>query len=400
MDIEKIRTDFPVIRNTKIIYFDNACTSLKPKQMVDAVVRYYTEYTSCAGRSTHKLATRTTEEFEGARKKVARFIGAKRPEEIIWMGNATEAINLVSRSFKFEKGDRVLTTNLEHTSGLLPWRVLADRGMIGLDFVLCNENGEFDIEEFKKKITRHTKLVSLVFTSNVTGTTAPLKEIVKIAHDSGAAVLADGAQTVPHFRVDVKKLDVDFLAFSGHKMCGPTGIGCLYGKQERLEQLEPFIIGGETISDANLDSYVPKELPHRLEAGIQNYAGAIGLGAATDYLSGIGMENIEKYEKELAKALIEGLLLVPNLSLIGPKNPERRDALASFTIKGMNPHDIAMLLDRENIAIRSGMQCAYPFHKFVGAAKGSARASLYFYNTKEEIRIFLEKLNSITKILA
>jgi len=399
MNVEKIREDFPVIKKTGIIYMDSACTTLKPKQVVDAVVEYYTEYTGCAGRSIHKLAEKTTEKFEEAREKIARFINAKDSKEIVWTKNTTEAINLVAHSFNFNKGDKVITTNLEHTSGLLPWQILADKGVIDLDFVLCNKEGELDIEKFEEKIDKKTKLVSIVFASNVTGTIAPIKEIVKIAHDNGAAVIADGAQAVPHFEVDVRKIDVDFLAFSGHKMCGPTGIGCLYGKKHLLEKLSPFIVGGETIRDADLKTHVFDNLPHRLEGGIQNYAGAIGFGAAIDYLTKIGMKEIEKYEKELTKVIIEGLLAVPNLSLIGPKDWKKKNSLAAFTIKGTEPHDMATFLDHENIAVRSGMHCAYPFHKFISATKGSVRASLYLYNIKEEIRIFLEKLNNIVKTL-
>jgi cysteine desulfurase/selenocysteine lyase len=403
MDIDKIREDFPIlskkINGKSFIYFDSACTSLKPKKVIDAILAYYTEYTGCAGRSVHKFATRTTEEFEKAREKVAKFISAKRPEEIIWTKNTTEAINLVSHSFKFNKGDKVLTTNLEHSSGLMPWQLRAEKGDIVLDFVLCDKEGEFNIEEFKKKIDKKTKIVSVIHVSNVTGTKAPLEEIIKIAHDNGSLVLVDGAQSVPHISIDVRKLDIDFLAFSGHKMCGPTGIGCLYGKYDLLKELQPFIIGGETIRDADLKSHVLEEVPQRFEGGIQHYAGAIGLGAAVDYLSSIGMKNIENYEKETAKLLIEGLLTVPKIDLIGPKDYKKKGALAAFNIKGMEPHDVAIMLDEQNIFVRSGMHCAYPIHKFLHENKGSARASLYFYNTKEEIKTFIEKLNNIAKAL-
>jgi cysteine desulfurase/selenocysteine lyase len=401
MDINKIREDFPIL-NKKIngkpfIYFDSACTSLKPKKVIDAILEYYTEYTGCAGRSVHKFATRTTEEFEKAREKVAKFINAKKSEEIIWTKNTTEAINLISHSFRFNKGDKVLTTNLEHSSGLMPWQLRAEKGDVNLDFVLCNNEGEFNIEEFKNKINKKTKLISIIHASNVTGTKAPLEEIIKIAHDNGSLVLVDGAQSVPHFSVDVRKLDIDFLAFSGHKMCGPTGIGCLYGKYDLLKELQPFILGGETIKDADLKSHVLEEIPQRFEGGIQNYAGGIGLGAAVDYLYAIGMKNIETYEKELAKLLIEGLLTVPRIDLIGPKDYKKKSALAAFNIKGMEPHDIAIMLDEQNIFVRSGMHCAYPIHKFLHLNKGSARASLYFYNTKDEVKIFIEKLNNIAK---
>jgi len=398
-DANKIREDFPLLKKTNIIYFDNACTTQKPKQVIDAIVRYYTEYTACAGRSLHKLARKTTEEFEKSREKVAKFINAKKIEEIVWTKNTTEAINLISHGFKFNKGDKVITTNLEHSSGLLPWQLLAKKGIIDLNFVLCNKEGEFNIKDFEEKIDRKTKLVSIIFASNVTGTKAPLEEIIKIAHDNGALVLVDGAQAVPNFPVDVRKLDIDFLAFSAHKMCGPTGMGCLYGKYDLLKELSPFMLGGETIRDADLKDHILEEVPHRFEAGIQNYAGAIGFGAAVDYLSKIGMKNIEDYEKELAKLLVEGVLKIQNLNLIGPKDWKKKNALVSFNIKGMEPHDVAILLDESNIAVRSGMHCAYPFHKFIGFDKGSVRASLYFYNTKEEIKIFIEKLTNIAKTL-
>lgn len=399
IEVEKIREDFPILKNKKIIYFDNACTTLKPSQVIDAIVDYYTNYTSCAGRSIHKLATRTTEEFEKSREKVSRFINSKKSEEIIWTKNTTEAINLVANSFKFDSGDEVITTNLEHSSGLLPWQFLAKKEIINLDFVMSNSEGEFDSTNFEEKINKKTKLISVIFSSNVTGTKVPLEEIIKIAHEHDVAVLADGAQAVPHFPVDVRKLDVDFLAFSAHKMCGPTGIGCLYGKEELLRRMSPFILGGETIIDADLNSHVLDDIPHKFEGGIQNYAGAIGFGAAVDYLTRIGMKNIEEYEKSLTKMLTEDLTDIPNLNMIGPKDWRKRSAIASFNIKGMDPHDVAILLDEENIAVRSGMHCAYPFHKFINEKKGSVRASLYFYNTKEEIRIFIEKLKKIAKTL-
>ena len=399
MGIESVRADFPLLQKKvdgrPFIYFDSACTALKPKQVIDAVVAYYSEYTACAGRSVHKLARRTTDEFEGARKKVARFINAARPEEIIWTRNTTEAINLVAHGFAFKPGDKVLTTNLEHSSGLLPWQDIAASSNVTLDFVQCSREGELSIEDFKRKIDRKTKLVSVIHASNVMGTRAPLAEIVKIAHENGALVLADAAQSVPHFPVDVRKLDVDFLAFSGHKMCGPTGIGCLYGKKDMLEQLRPQILGGETILDADMKSFIPAGVPQRFEGGIQHYAGAIGLGAAIDYLSSIGTKKIEEHEKELAKLLLDGLKTVKGVELLGPSDHRKRGALAAFNIKGMAPHDIALMLNEQNIFVRSGMHCAYPLHKALGLPGGSARASLYFYNTKEEVSTFVEKLGKI-----
>jgi cysteine desulfurase/selenocysteine lyase len=401
MDVEKIRKGFPILEKKvdgkPFVYFDSACTSLKPKQVIEAIVGYYSDYTGCAGRSIHKFATRTTDEFENARGKVAKFVNAKKAEEIVWTKNTTEAINVVAHGLKLEKDDKVVTTNLEHSSGLLPWLSKAKRGEMILDFVLCDKDGKFDMEDFKNKIDRKTKIVSVIHASNVTGTRAPLEEIVKIAHDNGSLVLVDGAQSVPHMQIDVRKMDVDFLAFSGHKMCGPTGIGCLYGKHELLKELQPLSLGGETIKDADLDSYVLEDVPQRFEAGIQNYAGAIGLGAAVDYLTSVGMKNIENYERELAKLLLEGMLSIPQAELIGPKDYKEKGALIAFNIKGMDPHDVAIFLNEENIFVRSGMHCAYPLHKFFCLPKGSARASLYLYNTKEEIKIFVEKLGKIAK---
>lgn len=405
MDVDKIRQDFPLLQKRKIIYFDNACTTLKPQQVIDAVLGYYSDYTGCAGRSIHKLATETTEVFEKAREKISKFVNARKHEEIVWTKNTTEAMNIVAHGLKFERGDKVLSTNLEHTSGTLPWVIKQKAGKIDLDFVFCNQEGIFNIEDFKEKIDSKTKLVSIVFTSNVTATKAPLKEIIEIAHDKGALVLADAAQTAPHLHIDVKELDVDFMGVSGHKMCAPTGIGFLYGKMDLLKQLSPLVVGGETIKDIDLGSgegckecsFVFEDVPLRFEPGIQHYAGAIGFGAAVEYLSTIGMKNIEAHEKELSKALVEGLLEIPKLQIIGPKDWNKRGSLAAFFIEGMNPHDIAIMLDEHNICVRSGMHCAYPFHKFIKMPKGTARASLYFYNTKEEVKIFLEKLNNLSK---
>lgn len=402
MNISKIREDFPILSSKvdgkNFIYFDSACTTLKPKVVIDAMVSYYSEYTGCAGRSVHKFATRTNNEFDDARKKVAKFVNAKRPEEIIWTRNTTEAVNIVAHGLELKKGDRVLTTNLEHTSGMLPWMIRQKAGDIDLDFVSCNNEGEFEVESFKEKISKKTKLVSVIFASNVTASRSPLKDIVDIAHDKGALVFADAAQAAPNFPIDVRKLDVDLLGVSGHKMCGPTGIGFLYGKMDMLKRLSPLVVGGETIRDMDAcpGCFEFEDVPFKFEAGIQHYAGAIGLGAAVDYLLGIGMKNIETYEKELSKELVEGLLS-SGADIIGPRDSNKRGALAAFNIKGMEPHDVAIMLDQQNIFVRSGMHCAYPIHKFLKLPKGSVRASLYFYNTKDEVKTFAEKLGEIKK---
>jgi cysteine desulfurase / selenocysteine lyase len=402
MNVSKIREDFPILARKvdgkDYIYFDSACTSLKPKAMIDVVLAYYSEYTGCAGRSVHKFATRTNREFDEARKKVAKFVNAKKSEEIVWTKNTTEAVNMVAHGLDFKKGDKVVTTNLEHTSGMLPWLIKQKAGKIDLDYVLCNQDGEFNIESFKEKIDSKTKLVSIIYASNVTATRLPVKEIADIAHDRGAMIFVDAAQAVPHFPVDVRKLDIDFMGASGHKMCGPTGIGFLYGKLDLLRKLSPLVTGGETIRDmdACTGCFDFEDVPMKFEAGIQHYAGAIGLGASVDYLSSIGMKNIESHEKELAKDLTEGLLKL-GVELLGQKDYGKRGALAAFNVKGMDPHDVAIMLDEQNIFVRSGMHCAYPIHKFLHRAKGSVRASLYFYNTKEEVKTFIEKLGIIMK---
>jgi cysteine desulfurase/selenocysteine lyase len=404
MDIEKIRSDFPLLQkeigNKKIVYFDNACTSLKPKQVIQAISDYYTDYGACVGRSVHKLSAKTTERFDEARDKVAKFINARKSSEIIWTKNTTEAMNLVAHGFVFKKKGNVVTTNLEHTSGLLPWQGLAASGAINLDFVLCDKDGVFDINKFSEKINKNTDIVSVLATSNVTGTSLPIKEIAKIAHDNGALLVVDGAQSVPHSITNVRDSGIDFLAFSGHKMLGPTGIGCLYGREELLGRLRPLTIGGGSITNANLNSYVPNKLPDMLEGGIQDYSGAFGFGAAIDYLNNIGMRNIIAHEKELSKRLITGMLSIEGPSIIGPRDWKVRETpLVSFTIEGMEAHDIAYALDSYNIAIRSGTHCTYPFHRYISKEKGSARASLYFYNTFEEVDFFINKLNDTIKTL-
>lgn len=393
---EKIRQDFPLFQKRKIIYFDNACTTLKPQQVIDAIVKYYSEYSGCAGRSVHKIANETQTAFEGARAKVAKFIGAKE-NEIVWTKNTTEAINLLAHSLQFKPGDRVLTTNIEHHSVLLPLQLLAQAGKISLDFALADPQGRLTSEQFQNKITNQTKLVLIHHTSNVFGTSPPLKEIIKIAHEHGALIGLDAAQGVPHYSVDAKGLDVDFLAFSGHKMLGPTGIGCLYGKYNLLEQLSPFMVGGETIVDVKLERTVFAKPPQKFEAGIQHYAGAIGLGAAVDYLAKIGMKNVEAYEKELAKYLLDRLSTIDGIKIYGP---QERCALVTFNVKNANPHEIAVILDTAaNIAVRSGLFCAQPAFEAVGVPKGGVRASLYIYNTKVEVDVLAEQLEKISKIL-
>ncbi|MCX6820402.1 MAG: cysteine desulfurase [Candidatus Aenigmarchaeota archaeon] len=406
MDVEKIRADIPALQqkfNGKpVIYFDNACMSLRPRQMVEAMDEYYYKYPGCAGRSIHKFGTMVTDKYDAARKRMAKFIGAKDEREIVFTRNTTEGINIVAQSFGLQKGDAVITSDREHNSNLLPWQVLAKRAGIEHSIVYSNESdGTFDLGEFERRVKMlgdRLKLVSVVHTSNLDGYTLPAKEIIDISHSAGALVMLDGAQSVPHKRIDVRKLDADFLAFSGHKMMGPSGIGVLYGKYEQLDKLQPFLVGGDTVQDTTYDTCIFLHPPERFEAGLQNYAGAIGLAAAADYLDGHGFDEAEKHEIELNRVITDGISGIKGLTILGPQDPKLRSGVISFNIEGMFPHDIAIMLDdTANIMIRSGAHCVHSWFN-AHVIRGSARASLYMYNTKDEASTFVEKLKEIAKL--
>ena len=398
MDVEKIRQDFPILSKPgkPIIYFDNACMTLRPKQVIEVINRYYNEFPSCAGRSHHRLGRMVAEEVDRAREISAKFFNAK-AKEIIFTRNTTEAINLIAHSLPLKHGDKVLTTDKEHNSNLVPWQLLAGKG-VRHAIVKSKSDGTFDMEAFKASLDHDVKLVSMVYTSNLDGVTNPVREIIKVAHDHNALVLLDAAQTAPHRPIDVRALDVDFLACSGHKMLGPSGTGLFYGKAALLESLPHYIAGGGTVMDTTYEGFKPEKVPERFEAGLQDYAGIIGLGAALQYLSKIGLPEVEKHEKELNKIITDGIREIKGISIIGPANPELRGGIISFNITGMDSHEIAMLLDRStNIAIRSGAHCVHSWFNAHGL-KGSARASLYLYNTKEECRIFVEQLKKIASL--
>jgi len=398
IDPEKISKDFPVLQSQPIIYFDSACTTLKPRAVIEAERQYYEEYSGCAGRSAHRLAKRTSEQFESARERTAKFVNAK-TEELIYTKNATEALNLVIRSFNYSKRNKIVTTVLEHHSALLPIMEQRRRGAAKMELMKTNSDGTFDESSLSSTIDRETALVVVHHTTNTTGMRAPLEKIIKIAHDNGAAVLVDGAQGVPHSCVDFRKLGADFLAFSGHKMLGPTGIGCLVGKSEALAELDTFIVGGETIETVKLDSVKWKKAPKKFEAGIQNYAGAIGLGAACDYLSKIGMNNVEEHEKKMGKKLVEAIQSISGSKVYGVPASEKRCALASFNLSGVPPHQVALMCDSlSGIALRSGVFCAEPAAESMGFGKGAVRASLYLYNTEKEVETFRETLGKIAKL--
>lgn len=398
MDVQKMRCDFPMLQSGKLIYFDNACTTLKPKQVIGAQSEYYSAYCACAGRSAHRLSKKTDEQTAKARETVARFIGA-RPTELIWTKNTSEAINLVAHAFDFSSRKKAVLTNMEHHSALLPFMHLAKKGEIKTDFVLANKDGTFSSDAFSQCVNKETALVVVHHTANSTGCASPYKEIVKIAHENGALVLIDAAQGAPHHKIDFKKEDFDFLAFSGHKMLGPTGIGCLVAKEQHLQKLNPFMLGGGTIETVSLSSMKLLSSQERFEAGIQNYSGIIGMASAADYLMKIGMENVEKYEAELDAELVSAMRSISGAQIYGNTNAKGRSALVSFNLKNVPPHQTALMADSlSQIALRSGLFCAQPAMEHMGAPKGAVRASLYLYNTKEEIRIFKETIEKIAKL--
>lgn len=398
---EKIKKDFPLlnkqIKGKPVVYFDSACMSLKPRQVVDAMNEYYFEYPACAGRSSHKLGELTTRKVKEARKTVANFINANE-KEIVFTRNTTEGINLIVNSLGLESGDIVLTTDKEHNSNLVPWQFLSKKVGTKHYFVRSKNDGTFDIEKYKE-LVKGVKLVSMVHSSNLDGTTIPAKEIIKIAHENGALVLLDAAQSAPHRKIDVKDLDVDFLAFSGHKMLGPTGTGVLYGKYNLLEKLEPFMVGGDTVEYSTYSEYKMLEAPEKFEAGLQDYAGIIGLGEAVKYLEAIGFDNIQKHELELNKYITEEISKIPRIKIIGPADSALRSGIISFYIDGMDMHQTALMLDEmSNVMIRSGQHCVHSWFND-RKIKNSARVSFYFYNTMQDAEMFINNLNKIMKII-
>ncbi len=396
MNVERIRKDFPILKRN-MIYFDNACNTFRPNQVIEAINTYYKEFPGCGGRSSHFIGREVTKRYEETRKIVAKFIGAK-PKEIIFTQNTTEGINLIARSFPIKKGEKVLTTDKEHNSNLVPWKILEKKKGIRHIILKSNPDNTFNLENFEKLMKKEKiKLVSIVHISNLDGIINPIKEIVEIAHEHDAKVLVDGAQSVGHIPINVKKLDIDFLAFSGHKMLGPSGVGVLYGKYELLEELDTFIVGGDTVENTTYKDVKFLEPPHKFEAGLRNYAGVIGLGEAIKYLDKIGMKNVEKYIEKLTSQLLEAVDL-PDISVIGNKDPKRRSGVVSFNVKSMNHHEVGSMLEGlGNILVRTGMLCV---HSWFNAhnIKGCVRASVYIYNTEKEIEKFRKVLKEIISL--
>ena len=396
-----VRQDFPIlnqeVNGKPLIYLDNAATSQKPLFVIEAIRNYYEGYNSNVHRGAHHLSGKATDAYEATRDKVAKFVNAKYREEIVYTRNATEAINLVAYSWgmnNLNPGDEIILSVMEHHSNIIPWQFVAQKTGAVLKFVELTPQETFDLEQFKQLLCDRTKLVSIVHVSNTLGCINPVTEICQLARAKGAKILIDACQSVPHMPVDVQQIDCDWLVASGHKMCAPTGIGFLYGKLENLQSMPPFMGGGEMIADVFLDHSTYAELPHKFEAGTPAIGEAIALGAAVDYLNNIGMDKIYAYESELTGYLFEQLEKIPELKIYGPKPDSKgygRAALASFTAGEVHPNDLSTLLDYEGVAIRYGHHCTQPLHRILDAP-GSARVSLSFYNTTEEIDIFIKAL--------
>ncbi|MBE0515941.1 MAG: cysteine desulfurase [Methanophagales archaeon] len=391
-----IRADFPILKD--IIYMDNAATSLTPEPVLEAVLSYYREYNANVGRGVHRLARFASQRYKDAHRKVAEFIGAKEGE-IIFTKNTTEAINMVAYGLQFEQGDEVVTTLLEHHSNFLPWLRLKERG-ITMKIVTPTRKGIFDLSDFEHAIGPRTRLVAVTQVSNVLGTISPVKEIAAMCKEKGsgkALFLVDGAQSVPHIPTDVEALGCDFLAFSGHKMLGPTGTGVLWVKD--LYGLEPTFLGGGMIETVSQEDYTLAGGYEGFEAGTPHIAGGIGLGRAVDYLKEIGMGEVKAHEEGLVKRLLEGLQDIEKVQVYGSANLNERVGLVSFTINGLHPHDVALMLDEASaIMVRSGHHCCMPLMTYLGLKEGTVRASLYLYNTREEVDTFLETVEEIAKV--
>jgi len=398
-DVKKIRADFPIL-GTGVIYMDSAASSLTPEPVLDKMVEFYHRYRANVDRGIHQLSQKASEEYELAHRKVAQFLNARSDEEIIMTRNTTEGLNMVANGLKWRRGDKIVTTLMDHHSNFIIWQRVRQRHGIKLEIIEPNEQGLFDLADFERAIDNQTRVVAVPHVSNVLGAIVPIREISRIAADRGALTVIDGAQSVPHMKVDVREIGCDFLAFSGHKMCGPTGSGALYIRAEVAEEVEPTFIGGGTIQDVSSDKFELTSGWHRFEAGTPAIAEGIGLGRAVDYLAQLGMENVRAHEVRLGKALHEGLKKIREVKLYGPEDSADRVALASFNVGDLSPHDVALALDvSKKIMIRSGHHCALPTMKEVIHANGTARASLYIYNTADEVELFLSTVEEIANSL-
>ena len=400
VSINEIRKDFPIFsvkENECLVYFDSAATSQRPQCVIDAVADFYKRNNANPLRGLYDLSQRATDDYESSRAAVAKFINAKRTEEIIFTRNASESLNLIAYTYGMQNindGDEIVVSIMEHHSNILPWQMVCNAKKAKLVWLECDKETGIIPESEYSKITNKTKIVAITYVSNVLGTQNPVKQIAEIAHKNGAVIVVDGAQAVPHMKVDVQDIDADFLVFSGHKMLAPMGIGAVYGKIEILEKMNPFLRGGEMIEYVTRDGATFAEVPHKFEAGTVNASGAVGLKAACEYLSKIGFDFIHETEQSLTKLLFEGMKNIPHVHLIGNPDYSKHSGIVTFTIDDVHPHDIASLLDSEKIAIRAGHHCAQPLGAYLNVP-ATARASLYFYNTEDEVKIFLEKIAKI-----
>ena len=404
LDLDAIRKEFPIFQRetrpgTPLVYLDSTATSQKPLAVIEAMNNYYRRSNANIHRGVHTLAEEATSMYEQARVKIAKFINAPSAHQIIYTRNTTESINLVAYSWaraNLKPGDLVILTEMEHHSNLVPWQILqAERG-IELDFIPVTEDGLLDLDACKTLLARSPKLISFTHMSNVLGTINPAAQIIRWAHEAGAVTLVDAAQSVPHLKVDVQALDADFLALSAHKMCGPTGIGALYGKMELLEAMPPFLGGGDMIKEVKLRSFRANSLPYKFEAGTPAIAESVGFGAAVDYLSSLGMDAIAAHEHEVTEYALERLEEVPGVKLFGP-SAQNKGGVAAFTLDGVHPHDVAQILDQDGIAIRAGHHCAQPLHEKFGLP-ATSRASFYLYNTKEEVDLLVNGIYKVKEL--
>jgi cysteine desulfurase / selenocysteine lyase len=404
LDVPRIRQDFPILSRevrsgVPLVYLDSTASSQKPRQVIEAMSNFYLTSNANIHRGVHTLAEEATEAYEGARQKIARFINAPSARQIIFTRNATEAINLFAftwgRTF-LQQGDVVILTELEHHANLVPWQMLAQERDIRLEFIPVTEEGLLDLDEYHRLLELSPKLVAFAHMSNVLGTISPAKKIIDLAHQAGAITLVDGAQSVPHFPVDIQDLGADVLVFSSHKMCGPTGMGALYGRKDLLEAMPPFMGGGDMIKRVHLRSFTPNELPYKFEAGTPAIAEAVGFGAAVDYLSTVGMDKIAAHEHRIAEYAQERLEEVPGVWIFGPQ-ASHKGAVMAFTMQGIHPHDVSQILDSQGIAVRAGHHCAMPLHEKFNIP-ATSRASFYLYNTMEEVDHLVEGLYKVKQV--
>ena len=400
METENIKKDFPILENRKISYLDSGATTQKPIQVINAIDNYYKDYNANPHRGAYSLSMEATEKYEDTRTKIAKFINAKHREEVIFSKNATESLNLIAYSYgldKLKKDDEIVLSIMEHHSNLVPWQNVAKKTGAKLNYMYINDEFEISDEEIENKITDKTKIVGITHVSNVLGTINNVDKIIKYAHKKGAIVILDASQSIPHMKIDVQKLDADFLVFSGHKMLAPLGIGILYGKRELLNDMTPFLMGGDMIEYVHEQTTTYAPLPNKFEAGTQNVEGVIGLGAAIDYIESIGYDKIHEIEAEVVEYAREQLSKIDYLTLYLTPNKENHSSVISFNIKGVHPHDVASILDNYGVCVRSGNHCAQPLLRYMGI-DSTCRASFYFYNTKEDVDKLVDSLDKAYKM--